>query len=62
MQKEQKLEPLAYQIDQFCQIIGLGRTAVYKLIKEGKIKTIRIGGRRLIPRSEALRLVKEGSQ
>jgi excisionase family DNA binding protein len=62
MQKEQKLEPLAYQVDQFCKIIGIGRTAVYKLIKEGKLKTIYIGGRRLIPRSEALRLVQEGSQ
>jgi len=62
MKKEQNSEPLAYQVDQFCEIIGIGRTALYKLIKQGKIKTITIGGRRLIPRSEALRLVQEGSQ
>lgn len=50
-------EPLAYRVNDFLKNVGLGRTAFYALVKQGKIRTIMIGGRRLVPRSEALRLV-----
>jgi len=52
---------LAYRIDDFCEAIGLGRTKVYDLIKQKKLKPIRVGGRTLIPRSEAERLLAEAS-
>jgi excisionase family DNA binding protein len=29
--------------------LGLGRTAIYELIKEGKLKSVTIGRRRLVP-------------
>jgi len=29
--------------------LGIGRTAIYELIKEGKLKTVMIGRRRLVP-------------
>jgi hypothetical protein len=31
------------------------------LIRDGKIKTVRIAGRRIIPASDAERLLKEGA-
>ena len=55
-------EPLAYRVNEFCRVFGLGRTKVYQLIAEGKLRTIRIGGRRLIPREAALALLAEGEQ
>ncbi len=54
--------PLAFRVDDFCRKIGIGRTTFYELIKEKKIKTVIIGGRRLVPATEADRLLSEGMQ
>jgi excisionase family DNA binding protein len=48
---------LAWQVEPFCRAIGIGRTKLYELINDGTIKTVVIGGRRLIPHSEAERLL-----
>ena len=45
-----------------CKSVGLGKTKFYKLLRVGKIKTITIGGRRLVPADEARRIVREGVQ
>jgi excisionase family DNA binding protein len=55
-------EPLAYRVNEFCRVVGLGRTKVYALMGEGKLATIKIGGRRLIPREAALALIAEGGK
>lgn len=52
--------PLAYRVKHFCSTIGLGKTKFYELLRDGKIKTVIIGGRRLVPAEEAQRLVREG--
>ena len=54
--------PLAYRVTQFCKSIGLGKTKFYELVRDGKIKTIVIGGRRLVPADEAQRLLREGCE
>ncbi|NLH80108.1 MAG: helix-turn-helix domain-containing protein [Phyllobacteriaceae bacterium] len=40
-----------------CKALSLGRSTIYKLINEGKLKSITIAGRTLIPRTEIERLV-----
>jgi excisionase family DNA binding protein len=50
----------AFKVDAFCDTYGLGRSSLYNLIREGKIRTIKIGGTRLIPASEGERLLIEG--
>ena len=40
---------LAFQVKPFCKSIGISRTKFYELVRNGKIKTIVIGGRRLVP-------------
>ena len=52
-----QITPLALRIDEACRFIGLGRTRLYSLIKEGKIRPVKIGGRTLIPVAELKRLV-----
>jgi excisionase family DNA binding protein len=47
-------DKLAYHIDDACQIIGLSRASIYKLMGEGKLRSVKVAGRRLIP-AEALR-------
>ena len=51
--------PLAHRIPDACQRIGLGRSSLYELIKSGHLRTVRIGGRTLIPESELQRLVDD---
>lgn len=41
-------EPLAVTVPVALQISGLGRTTLYSLIARGKIKSVRVGSRRLI--------------
>ncbi len=55
-------EPLAYRVNEFCRVVGLGRTTVYALIAEGKLATVKVGNRRLIPREAALALLAGGSK
>jgi excisionase family DNA binding protein len=52
---------LAYRVDDFCRAIGLGRTKVYAMIGDGTLRTVVVGGRRLIPREAAEALLKQGS-
>ena len=53
------MQQLAYRINDFSKISGLGRTTIYGLIKEGKLRPVKIAGRTLIPASEAQRLFGE---
>jgi excisionase family DNA binding protein len=41
-------KPVSTTIDDACQITGLGRTKVYELIGQGKLKAVAIGRRRLV--------------
>ncbi len=45
---------LAYSIPEFMRDAGLGsRSTVYKEIAEGRLKTVKVGRRRLIPADAA---------
>ena len=46
-------EKVAYRVNDFCKAHGVGRTTTYKLIAEGKIKAVKIGGRTLIIKASA---------
>lgn len=39
---------LTVSVSESCRLLGVGRTTVYELIAEGRIKTTRIGTRRLV--------------
>jgi hypothetical protein len=47
--KPVQIEKRAYRIDEFCAAYGLGRTKVYELIKSGRLHTVLVDGRRLVP-------------
>lgn len=51
-------ERRAYRINDFCRAFGLGRTKTYALIASGELKTVIVGGRRLVPREAAEALLK----
>lgn len=53
-------EPLALRVSDFCQRLSICPSTFWKLHKAGKIHTIRIGSRVLIPHDELQRILKEG--
>lgn len=44
--------PALLSIKEASVLLGIGRTTLYQLIKEGKLRTRRIGSRNLVPLSE----------
>ena len=44
-----KFEPLNLSVAQACVALGIGRTKLYELIKDKKLRTIKIGARRVVP-------------
>lgn len=53
-------EIMAFGIEGAARALSVGRGKIYDLIATERIRTIKIGGRRLIPRTELERLVAEG--
>ena len=41
--KEETTERRTYTVDDIAQILGIGRTSAYILVKEGHFKIVRIG-------------------
>lgn len=54
--------PLVHRIPQACARIGIGRTALYQLLRDGELRAVKLGGRTLIPESELQRLVAQRLQ
>lgn len=46
-------ERRAFRIKDFCALYSISRSSAYKLMAEGKLATVRVGGRRLIPKESA---------
>jgi len=56
------MQQLAYRINDFSKISGLGRTSIYELIKRGDLRVVKVAGRTLVPASEAQRLFEGAVQ
>ncbi len=48
---------LSYRINDACTASGLGRTTLYKLAGEGRLRLIKIGGRTLVEASSLRSLI-----
>jgi excisionase family DNA binding protein len=57
---DQQLAPRAYTIQSFCKAFGLSRSTAYNLISDGRLRSVRVAGRRLIPADAAEALLREG--
>jgi excisionase family DNA binding protein len=51
--------PAAFDPDGFARHLGLGRTTVYAMVKDGRLRSVKVGRRRLIPATEVERLLSE---
>ena len=50
---------LLYRVTEAAELLGIGRTNVYYLMNEGRLGSVRIGSRRLIPRAALESFVAE---
>ncbi|HEX4712749.1 DNA-binding protein [Phenylobacterium sp.] len=51
-------ERIAYSVKAFCEATSFGKTKVHELLKSGRLKSVKVGGRRLILASETQRLLR----
>jgi excisionase family DNA binding protein len=56
---EQLVEDGAVHVTEASKFTGLGRTFLYSLMDAGRLKYVKLGKRRLIPRAELRRLLAE---
>lgn len=47
----------AYDVNDFCLAVGIGKTKVYEMIKDGRLKSGILEGKRIIPVEEARRVI-----
>ena len=47
----QQVTRIAYSVEEFAEACGISRDLVFDMIKDGDIKSLKAGGRRLIPAS-----------
>ncbi|MDF2810485.1 MAG: excisionase [Microvirga sp.] len=52
------MEPVTISVRDAAKAIGIGRVTLYKWIDEGKVESIRVGGRRLIKVESVRKLVE----
>lgn len=50
---------LAYSVKEAGEALGVGRTTIYELLKDGRLKRVKIGAVTVIPRSSMLALLGE---
>jgi excisionase family DNA binding protein len=54
------IQRYAYSLDEAGESLGMSRPGVYGLIRAGKLKTLKLGRRRLVPADELRRLCTVG--
>ena len=55
--EKQPVEKLAYSVDEAAVALGLSKSYVRELTTMGKIKSLKVGRRRLISRGELMRFL-----
>jgi predicted site-specific integrase-resolvase len=58
--KQTRDERQAWRVCEFCEAHRISRSTFWKYAALGRIRTIKIGGRVLIPADEARRIATEG--
>lgn len=51
------IERQGLRIEEAAHALGCGRTTVFKLIREGRLRVVKLGTRTIVPRSEVARLL-----
>lgn len=50
------------RVEEAAFMLGCGRTTVFQLIREKRLRVVKLGARTIVPRSEITRLLSEATQ
>lgn len=53
------IQPLLVTLPEAAALLAVGRTKLYELVSDGRLPTVRLGRRRLVPASALVALVEE---
>lgn len=53
--------PDVVSIEELQEMLHIGRNAAYDIVKDGKIKTIRVGKRYIIPKASVINFLESAS-
>ena len=53
--------PLTLRVEELMPILNIGRNTAYELVRSGTIRSIRVGRKILIPKSEVIRFLEQAS-
>ena len=56
------MEPLMYRPIEAAHVLGMGRTAIFALIKSGRLQSVKLGGARFITADALRAFVRELEQ
>jgi excisionase family DNA binding protein len=54
-------EKISYRSDEAVRASGLGRTFLYEKIASGELRSLKVGGRRLIMRTDLIEFLRSGT-
>ena len=57
-----ELMPMAFSIKDAGATLSLGKTTIFNLIREGRLRVVRVGGRTLIPADSLRALLEKDSE
>ena len=52
MNQKSEILPAALRIEAAAKYVSLGRTSIYRLIEEGRLRPVKVGAATLIPRAQ----------
>lgn len=53
-----RLTRMTYRIDEVAEMLGLGRTTIFKLLEQGELRRVKVGARTLILASDVDALIQ----
>lgn len=56
------MNKLTISVAEFCEMVGIGRTLAFALIRSGEVDTIRIGRRRFVLRTSVEAMIERALQ
>ena len=55
------MERILISIREATEMLGIGRTTIYRLIAEGRLETVKIGSRRLVKVESLREIIERGA-
>ncbi len=55
------IEPLGYRVNEAAKALGISRAFLYQLFASGKLRSVKVAGRRIVP-ADAIRALLAGGE